>query len=395
MQKRIDNIKRVISLTRAKDWRLSFIPLIFGNLYLWLILFKISFDFKILLILFLSLTTSFGFAAMGYFINEFFDKKDDMIAGKINKLQLLNFNKQIILFASILLITFIPWVYIPNNGISIALILLQIVFFIIYAAPPFRLKNNCYFSGFIDSMYAYTIPLLLSYYTFFLVSGNSSFSWDIILTYSLLLFITGYRNITIHYINDIFKDKRVGLITLPRHIGIKRTDILLKICLILEAILLFIFILLIGHKQNITYLLIFPFGYIVYKGLNQYFTLKNKIIITDSIRHLPDNFFQYFFPISILVLLIFYNSFWIVFLPIHLFLFVPFFRYQPIISLWNRIHFKHYYYYIYHHYIQYVRMVLSWILNYSIYFLFLIIGVDLKKRNISAITYIKQKIKLY
>jgi len=390
MLKRIAILKNTINLTRAKDWRQSFIPLIFGNLYLWLILFKISFDFKILWILFLSLTTSFGFAALGYFINEFFDKEDDFVAGKINKLQILDAYKQVILFVCILLFTFIPWVFLPFNKISIVLITIQVLLFIIYASYPFRLKKNKYLSGIIDSMYAYTIPLLLSYYTFYLVSRSDSFNPLILFTYSLLLLITGYRNITIHYINDIFKDKRVGLITLPRHIGVKKTDSLLKICLLLEAIILFVFIMLIGQNYTGFYLLLIPFAYKLYKGFSQYFILKNKNIVTNFIRHIPDAYFQYYFPISILLLLIISNFRWAILLPIHLILFVPNFRFQPLISLWHRIHFRLYFNYIYY---GYIRKTISWIINYSIYFLFLLFKVDLKKRNISAINYLKQKIK--
>lgn len=390
MLKRIAILKNTINLTRAKDWRQSFIPLIFGNLYLWLILFKISFNFKILWILFLSLTTSFGFAALGYFINEFFDKEDDFVAGKINKLQILDAYKQVILFVCILLFTFIPWVFLPFNKISIVLITIQVLLFIIYASYPFRLKKNKYLSGIIDSMYAYTIPLLLSYYTFYLVSRSDSFNPLILFTYSLLLLITGYRNITIHYINDIFKDKRVGLITLPRHIGVKKTDSLLKICLLLEAIILFVFIMLIGQNYTGFYLLLIPFAYKLYKGFYQYFILKNKNIVTNFIRHIPDAYFQYYFPISILLLLIISNFRWAILLPIHLILFVPNFRFQPLISLWHRIHFRLYFNYIYY---GYIRKTISWIINYSIYFLFLLFKVDLKKRNISAINYLKQKIK--
>jgi 4-hydroxybenzoate polyprenyltransferase len=390
MQKKIAILKNTINLTRAKDWRLSFIPLIFGNLYLWLILFKISFDFKLLWILFLSLTTSFGFAALGYFINEYFDKKDDFVAGKTNKLEMLNANKQIILLVSILLFTFIPWIFLPFNKISISLITIQILLFIIYAAHPFRLKKNKYLSGIIDSMYGYTIPLVLSYYTFYLVSRSDYFYPVILFTYSLLLLITGYRNITIHYINDIFKDKRVGLITLPRHIGIKKTDLLLKICLLFEAIILFIFIISLGQIQTSFYLLFFPFIYTLYKGLFQYFTLKNKYIVSNFIRHIPDTFFQYYFPICVLLLLIVTNLRWAILLPIHLILFVPYFRFQPLVSLWKRIHFRLYFNHIYY---SYIRKTISRLINYSIYFLFLFFKVDLKKRNISAITYLKLKIK--
>ena len=86
MQFSFQKYRSLLIATRAKDWRFSFLPQIFGNLYLWLILFDIPFSISSVLLLILSLITSFGFAALGYFINEFFDKKDDENYNKVNKL---------------------------------------------------------------------------------------------------------------------------------------------------------------------------------------------------------------------------------------------------------------------------------------------------------------------
>ena len=103
------NFKNILLATRAKDWRFSFIPQIFGNIYLWLLLFKIDFGIKGLILLLLSLITSFGFAALGYLINEYFDQEDDAKAGKINKLKFipkLYLIKLIIIILLILLLIF-------------------------------------------------------------------------------------------------------------------------------------------------------------------------------------------------------------------------------------------------------------------------------------------------
>ena len=98
MQFTLQKYRILLLATRAKDWRFSFIPQIFGNLYLWLILFDIPFSISSVLLLILSLITSFGFAALGYFINEFFDKEDDENSNKVNKLKLVSSVNQFWLF---------------------------------------------------------------------------------------------------------------------------------------------------------------------------------------------------------------------------------------------------------------------------------------------------------
>ncbi len=393
MQFAFQKYRSLLIATRAKDWRFSFIPQIFGNLYLWLILFDIPFSISSVLLLILSLLTSFGFAALGYFINEFFDKEDDENSKKVNKLKLVSSVNQFWLFVLILLFTFLPWLFLPFNNISIVLISTQIALFILYCVPPIRFKKNAYLAVIIDALYAYTIPLLLSYYTYFLFAGSKTIYVSFLFAYIFLLFIVGFRNIIIHYINDIFKDKLSGTKTLPRIIGVLKTNALLKFLLYSELFLCTYVILLVAIKQKILYLLFIGVLYLVYKAIIQSKNLKDNIIVNRPIRHIPDLYYQVYAPAIILFALVLHNLNWLILLPVHIALFIPFFRLQPIISWLQRISFKLYNISKLLYYIV-IRQLLSRIVNYTIFFLFLLIGVNLKIRKISALGYFKIKLHI-
>jgi 1,4-dihydroxy-2-naphthoate octaprenyltransferase len=380
------NFKNILLATRAKDWRFSFIPQIFGNLYLWLLLFKIDFGIKGLILLLLSLITSFGFAALGYLINEYFDQEDDAKAGKINKLKFIPKLYLIKLIVIILLATFTPWIILPFDEISGVLVTTQIALFFLYASPPFRFKKNSYLSGITDALYAYIIPLLLSYYTYYLYSGSASINFHYIICYSILLYIAGYRNIIIHYINDIFKDKKAGLITMPRAIGVNNTNNLLISLLFIEFVLLIITVVIISKEIFLLWFLFLPILFLVYKAISQAQKLPDKIIVNKPIRHAPDLYYQVYAPAIILAVLIWYDFKWALLVPIHIALFIPLYRLHPFISWFKRINFKLYY--------IWTKQIISWVVNYTLFFMFILFGVNLKKRQLSALGYIKYKLNL-
>jgi 4-hydroxybenzoate polyprenyltransferase len=386
MQTFLQKYRSLLMVTRAKDWRFSFIPQIFGNLYLWLLLFDINFSLSALLLLVLSLVTSFGFAALGYYTNEYFDQEDDAKAGKINKLKFITLQQKIILLITILFATFIPWIVLPSNSISLILMAIQILLFVLYAAPPFRLKRNIYFSAITDALYAYIIPLLLSYYTYYLFSGASSINIVFLVCYGSLLFIAGFRNIIIHYINDIFKDKKVGLVTLPRAIGVYKTNTLIITLLILEFCLILTKIFIVTFDNIYLSILLIPLVFLTYRAIKQSQTQTDNIIVNKPLRHSTDLYYQVYAPALILGVLVLQQFIWIILVPVHIALFVPLFRLHPIISWFQRINFRYYY--------IWVKQILSWIINYSIFFIFMLIGVNLKKRKLSALGYIKQKLNL-
>ena len=380
MMNRLDDLATV---TRTKAWRLSFIPHIFGNLYLWIILLQIGFSAGAFLLLFFSLLTSFGFAALGYFINEFFDQASDARAGKSNKLHALSSSRKSALLFLLLTLTFVPWLYLPATIVSAGLIALQLSLFLVYAAPPLRLKKNAYLSGITDALYAYVIPLVLSYYTYYLASGSNIFHVYFIIGYCVLLFVAGYRNIIIHYVNDLAEDERSGLITLPNRLGAARTNKLIKMLMFAELVFACSVIFTLSQYNVLFLVLYLPVLYLVYRSVRTKKKQEDTILAAQQNHHLPDLFYQFYAPAFILLILISVDGRWGILIPFHLVLFIPFFRFHPVLSWWQRINFRLYFIAL--------RYVLSWMVNYTIFFVFLLAGVNLKKRNTSAIAYLKDR----
>jgi 4-hydroxybenzoate polyprenyltransferase len=378
------------SITRAGDWRFSFIPHLFGNLYLWMLILEIDAKKESALLLTMSLFTSFGFAALGYFINEYFDQEQDEKAGKLNKMRFLKLYQKLLLLIAILLLTFLPWTIIPWNSVSVILIFSQIFLFLLYSIPFTRFKEKPLISGLIDASYAYIIPMLLSFYSFFLFAKKDEIP-QFIFFYSFLLFAVGFRNITIHQINDIFKDKKVGIKSFPMILGVVKTNSLLKTLILLEftaIVFLSIYLIQINFLFLSLFLVLIFYAFQVFSFYKQ---TNDKIIVNRPIRHLTDTFYQIWFPLITLITLISIDLKWIIVLPIHLFLLVDLkdtkFFYSLIISYMIR----YFYFFLNSFWHLGLKVVISFITNNIIYFSFKIFGVDLKKEKISALAYLKSK----
>ena len=386
-----DSIQKISFITRSSDWRLSFFPFIIGCVYLWLSVFKIGFNLQTLILFFISLVTTVGFASLGYFINEYFDKESDRASGKINKLSLLTTPKQLLLFILLSAITFVPWFWLPTNKISWLLISCEIALFLLYSLPFPRFKTNYVVSGFIDSLYAYVIPLLLAYYTYKIYSGGSLEPFIYALGFAT--FFIGFRNITIHHVNDIFKDRLSGNNTLPQKIGVKKTSILITVLLFYEAIFFVLFSYLsICNNWLFVFWILFYLMFIFIKLYQLNFNIRINYVAVEPIRHLTDKAYQIAFPFFNLIILIIWDWGWLILLPIHILILTPVSVLKPILFFvkWLQVKLR----LIFFVYIKNtLRKCLSMSINYPIYYLFLIAGVNLKKENMSAIEYFKKKTK--
>jgi len=368
----LNNLKKATFFThiRANDWFYSFVPLIFGHLYLWIFILQISISLNTLLNLFLSLVTTVGIAGLGYFINEYFDIEDDTRAKKNNKLAILGSLYRLVVLFVLLLCSIIPWLFLPTNGMTFSLLSLQCVLYIIYSVKPFRFKRVPLLSNLIDTLYAYVIPLLLSFHTFLLISPKV-FSITFITCYALLMFVVGFRNIFIHQIVDVFNDKRIGNITLPRRIGVYKSNVFLLSCLLIEMLLfLFVILELMNYNEMIA-LLFIPYSYIVLLGSFNFYKSESKIFVYKPLRNFTDVIYQFWFPTVLLIILAIQQPIWIVGLIFHISLFTSFVRFN---SLFNSFY-----------------NISSQVINHSIFYLFLILGVNLKKERLSAIQYLKTK----
>lgn len=351
-------------------------------LYLWIFLFKIPFSPHTLFQLFLSFLTSVGFAALGYFINEFFDRDDDKIAGKKNRLSRLNTLQICSILFAILCCIIVPWLDLPANILTVWLILFQLSLFWVYAAPPFRLKNNTIIAPILDSLYAYVSPLLLAVHTFFLISQQQEMPQGLIFCIGLLFFLAGYRNIIIHYINDFETDQRLDKKTVVKSLGVRASKSIVKKIAYAEYAFMLLFItaiIIINPKFSL-----FSFTILITIILQLLLYKYSKPIFTTPFSQLPNTLYQFYFPIFILLTLILHDIKWAFWLPFHLTFLIPYAKYKPITSWWQRINFRK-------GYIA-VKQVLSWFVNYAIFIFFLMLGVNLRKKNMSAKSFIKTKI---
>lgn len=368
--------------TRLSDWRFSFVPFIVGCVYFWLWWFKFPFGINSLWLLLSSLITTAGFASLGYLINEWFDKATDAKAGKLNRLSVLPSGMVLGLFLVALLLTFLPWVYLPANAVSVGLIAAELLAFLLYSLPLPRFKAVPVVSNFLDALYAYVIPILLSFNTFKLAAKSHNDA-DVVVIAILgsLTFFAGIRNIVVHQVDDIFYDKKAGLLTLPRLIGVDSTNRIILLCLCLEIILALIgsAFMLLYSQWFYLWLAVVLFS-ITFSWMKLRAGTSFRYLSISDIRHLPDWIYQIYFALFSLLLLLTTDVNWALIVPLHALLLVPAFIFRLLVG-----YTKMGFYWIKFKIQQWVLYPLSLLVNYSIYYFFKLLGIDLKARNQSAL----------
>lgn len=367
--------------TRAGDWRFSFVPFIIGCVYLWVLGFEIEFSGGALIFLLFSLCTTFGFAALGYYINEFFDRDSDRRAGKPNRLDLLSPVLRLLLLLVILCLTFLPWLHLPVGPYTPALIGLEVGLFLLYSLPFPRLKEKPFLSGIVDASYAYVVPLLLSVYTYSLyaiVQPNL-----FLLLFLVSVFFIGVRNITIHHINDVFSDLRSGNPTLPQKLGPVRTNVLLRLLFVAEFMFFTLFFVWSALQYALFWLWVAIYvGYVATGLWRARKDLMGPYLGIAPVRHTPDRAYQVIFPLLMLSFLWLEDWRWLALLPFHALLLLPSFS-------WDKA--KEAFHWIAGKLLVYVVIPLRIAGNYAIYVFFRILGVDLVKEKKSALGFLKSK----
>lgn len=377
--KLLNTIHTLSALTRAKDWRLSFVPFVMGCVYLWMVWFKMDFNIGAAVLVILSILTTVGFAALGYFINEFFDRQQDKKAGKINKMELLKPFHRFVLFWSILAFVFLPWFGLPSDRTSYILIGAEISLFLLYSLPFLRLKDSPYLAGIIDASYAYVVPLLLSYHTYSLY--NKTLEIPLFLPFFMVsVFFVGYRNIAIHQVDDLFKDMRAGIITLPQVLGPKNTNRLMRWLMGLEMLffLLAFFFLGYSHPSFWIWIPLFPL-LVIFRIWSMDGDIGERFFCIKAVRHAPDAMYLIIFPLFGLLLLTIHDIYWGIFLLLHVLLLVPNYPLK-----WIYIN-------VLKPSVIALRIGAGHFVNYTIYYFFRLFGVDLVKEGKSAMGYVKHK----
>ncbi|MDZ4846795.1 MAG: hypothetical protein SH857_14740 [Chitinophagales bacterium] len=397
---------------RIKDWWQSKAALLMGMVYLFTAWFDIGFD-QFLLLALLSVATISGFASFGYLLNDFFDRESDALAGKKNFLAGKSQWSILLLFLLALIILLLPWRWLPFTVFSAALIGAQILLFIIYSAPPLRLKEKGISGIVIDALYAHALPVILAAYTYSLAAGKSLPALPIILLFAWQSF-SGIRNILLHQADDLQSDKKsgaknfvAGIFPSPFYRYI-RNSLLLEVAFSLT----FFSVLLFSDRLfTICFVTILIFALLIFIRFRE---KELPVFLASKWKFFPNNVYEKWLPLSLLVAFCFIDKRFAVILLVHLVLFnanaiLQFFRFvydvadvayanivkvafhQVFVVFPDAVYqlLKRFYYFAK----TWLKLITSSLINYPIYYVFLLFGVDLRKKNSSALDYLKRNKK--
>ncbi|MEZ5009090.1 MAG: hypothetical protein R2753_13145 [Chitinophagales bacterium] len=196
--------KAFIQVLRTNDWWNNIIPPILGFFALGQL--SLAPDFRILYMFGNVFLLMIFTAIFGFFIGEWSDIKDDTKAGKKNllvgKSSSFKFGFTIL---SVIGICFFSFQLRLSNFDLYLLVIAQMLCFILYSIPPFRLKKNKLASLVLDSLYSGTLM-----YVFVFAIGRQDATGSLVVLF-IWGFLRGQRNYILHTLNDAKNDQQIGI----------------------------------------------------------------------------------------------------------------------------------------------------------------------------------------
>ena len=249
-----------------------------------------------------SLLTIFGISGFGYYTNDLADIKKDAAAGKPNALADVSWFLRILLLLFLLSCALLPWVfYFPVKSWTIILLIIEFGLFILYAFPPFRLKERGFFGVLADAGYAHVVPGILAALTFFWLAGSK---FEKISLYLIILgtwqFCLGVRNILLHQLQDEENDRNSGTRTIVVKHGAKLGWVLVKYLFVPGELVALLALGWLYSSEMLYFVLVYPvFALIQFVN----YKLQGKTFAKD-IRNLLytwlDDFYLEWIPLGVL-----------------------------------------------------------------------------------------------
>lgn len=368
---------------RVKDWWWSKAALMMGMVYLFTAWFEIPLrEFPVLALL--SITTIIGFASFGYLVNDLFDIEKDTKAGKKNFLAGKPTSLIVLFFLLSGSLMLYPWGYFENNRYSGTMIITELVLFIIYSAPPIRLKERGVWGLIVDALYAHALPVVLISYTYSL-EGNKVFPLAPVLLLFIWQMLNGIRNILLHQADDMQTDKNTNVKNFVSRISSDSFRAAIQYLIAGELIFScsFFLILFFNNRLFTIYLLVT----IGLSAIAYYLFGKKRIgqMLKSGWKFFPNNIYEKWLPACNLLILAQIHTVFYAVLLLHLAIFNFDFYVQTFKTLYPLLRD------VTIHGIIIGRKTASYLINHFIYYLLLVFGVDLKKEKTSAAEYFKKR----
>lgn len=317
--------------------------------------------------------------SFGFYLNDVYDVEQDQLVEKKNFALNHSISVRLVLLTSLLSSAFIIWYILSGSKPILFVIIVESLLLFCYSVPFIRLKEKRVFNVMTDALYAFVLPgiviVFLTIHTVHILSLQTYLflSW---------LFIMGLRSILNHHIEDWKNDKISKTKTAVFYIGLSKVQFIVKLILPpIEFIFLCSFLWLINWVLLLSYL-----AFVVYVVLREAFVIRYlQAGMIKPILNISNSIFNEFYVkwLPLLAFLVLIEQSWkylFVYL-IHLIIFFSVtknFKYD-FKFIYNKL-IKIFYYHILRFIYFKIRNILSIIVNYSLYYIFLIVGINLKER---------------
>lgn len=179
----------------------------------------------------------FLLAITGHIWNDYFDIEYDAIAHKRN---VFGTTKKLWYLLPLIMLPFLAlgWVVLIDGlGVLFFLVVIQLIISILYAMPPFRLKERSWLAVISTGFYERIIPYLMLFYWMKI--------WSDIPYYFIAYLAWAYtwecRNYLNGQLDDFVLDKHSNVNSLAIQLGSQRTNALISFVFQIEIVLLFVF----------------------------------------------------------------------------------------------------------------------------------------------------------
>jgi 4-hydroxybenzoate polyprenyltransferase len=169
------------------------------------------------------MTAFIGVAGYGHIVNDLGDIEVDRAAQKANTMQGRKGLHSALMIAALLAMAWLPWLLLPANRWNLSLIGIQLLLLTVYTAPPLRLKARPVLGVITDALYAYSVPMLITWTTWRQLGGQAKPQSILLAALIAWSFCAGLKGILVHQDQDAANDGAVGLSTFVTRYGHVRT----------------------------------------------------------------------------------------------------------------------------------------------------------------------------
>jgi len=310
------SIKKII---RSHDWWGSKLSTFLGIAYTTVLIAGTNLIQSITWILFLLASLIVG-ASFVSIINDVTDIEQDIAAGKPNYMLKLPIAFRWLLPGFCVAVGGIFIYFIYPDKLSLFLYAMSWVAFSLYSIPPVRLKTRGIAGVFADACGAHLFPscLIISSLTFFMGKPINWLWFTAVAVWALAL---GLRGILSHQFEDREKDIVAGVDTFATNINPNRFKNKAKLIISVEMAAFVVMLLIIKSIVVVLFLLLYTANALLRYKL--YYTRLTVITLNEdgNYRTIMFEYYQVFFPLSILAVLAVQQPYAWIILVAHLILF--------------------------------------------------------------------------